>query len=204
MVNRFDLSLSWRWPIVGTIDLGRMTYGLCGGICYAALDHFQQELPLPAAIDLRFGTRWSRYLLKRQMDSFAWLQVPWRVLIWTLRRDADIAFLSLRREWPRARALLIQGQPVVLVVVRSRRCSQLTLNHQVVITAYEEDAAARRVTLWLYDPNYPSQEPTLQFALDDPPSALQGFHSTGEVDRGFFVQRYRSQRRGLPIGSCIR
>ena len=36
--NYFDFSLKFELPLAGAIDLGKIIYGLCGGMCFAALD----------------------------------------------------------------------------------------------------------------------------------------------------------------------
>ena len=191
---RHGLALANYFQRALPVRLGPLVYGLCGGMCFAALDYYHAGLPASAVGD--DPARLNRYLHKRQWASFGGPVVPWRTLVWSLRRDARIAALTRRREWPRVRARLECGEPVVLVLIRSRGWRHLTTNHQVVAAAYEEDAA-QQITLCVYDPNHPGQEPTLRFGLADSP-LLDGQHSTGEMDRGFFVQRYRPRHRGLP------
>jgi hypothetical protein len=197
--NRFEQTISFRLPIRGLVRFAQMAYGLCGGMCFAALDCYYAGLPVPSDSDSPgLGTRLGNYLHRHQLDSFCGPVVPWRVLTLASRRDARLATLARQRVWPQIRAQLSRGEPVVLVLIRSRGWSHLTTNHQVVVVTCEEDVTAQQITLWLYDPNHPGQEPTLRFALGDALLALHGLHSTGEVDRGFFVQRYRPRKRSLP------
>lgn len=195
LVNRFERALSLRLPVMGRLHVGSLAYGLCGGMCFAALDYYHAGLPVPAGSGGLEAL--SRYLHRRQWDSIRGPAVPWRTLVWSLRGDAHVAALTRRQEWPRLRAQMERGEPAVLVLMRSHGWRHLTSNHQVVAVACEEDEAAQQATLWLYDPNYPGQTPTLRFDLAESPQ-FDGQHSTGETDRAFFVQRYRPRRRGLP------
>ena len=88
-------------------------------------------------------------------------------------------------EWPKLRAALDRGQPVILCLVRSGGTSDLTENHQVVAIGYRW-AGGGHPTVFIYDPNHPEEEQTLTFSLDDPDS-IHGIESDGKSMRGFFV-----------------
>lgn len=185
---------------IGPIHCGarRIRYGLCGGMCYAALDYFHAGLPVPALYyPPARGTPLHRYLVRRQIDSWRYLWVPLRTLWWTVRSDRSAARAALRGELPRVLRRLDRGEPAVIVLVRVRR-GDPTANHQVVVTGYEREYATGRVRLMLYDPNHHGLEVAL--SLNEAPDSLDldAIQSTGEPVRGLFLLPYRPRRRGLP------
>lgn len=44
-VNFFEMKLPVKFelPLVGKVDLNRVVFGLCGGMCFAALDYFHAQ-----------------------------------------------------------------------------------------------------------------------------------------------------------------
>jgi len=182
-----------RWPAQ------RISYGLCGGMCYAALDYYHAGLPVPALYyPPAWGTALHRYLLRRQIDSWRWLWVPLRTLWWMVRSDRSAARATIRGELPRLLRRLDRGEPAVIVLIRVRR-SDPTLNHQVVVTGYEREPASGRVRLMLYDPNHHGLEVTLSLNEASDSAELDAAQSTGEPVRGLFLLPYRPRRRGLPV-----
>ncbi|MFO7697820.1 MAG: hypothetical protein R6X16_11790 [Anaerolineae bacterium] len=176
----------------------RISYGLCGGMCYAALDYFHAGLPVPSLYyPPVWGSPLHRYLLRRQIDSWRYLWVPLRTLWWMAATDRAVTRTTVRRELPRLLRKLDLGEPAVIVLVRVRR-GDPTLNHQVVVTGYEREVNAGRVRLALYDPNHHGVQVTLSLNADRESESLNAVQSTGEPVRGFFLLPYRPRRRGLP------
>ena len=197
--NYFDFSLEFELPLVGAIDLGEIVYGLCGGMCFAALDYFHAKV-LPAldtVID--DGSALYDYLLLRQLRSLAAPVVPLKILEWMIRDDLDVARRTASREFPKIRRRIAKGNPAVLLLIRAGGFSDPTQNHQVVATGYDLDEATQDVKIFLYDPNHPDEEPTLDMNLADPKHGIDLKQSTGEHLRGFFVLDYRPRKRGLPL-----
>lgn len=195
-VNRFALPFSTdiRLPIVGEIDLSKVVYGLCGGMCFAALDYFNSGKPMPAYTQVdQLPPGYLSYLWERQLDSLGLVVLP-RVIEWMLRSDKDVAVRVSRYEVPKLRRQLDQGKPVVLALVRGRGVEDPTQNHQVLVTGYDLDDATQQMALYLYEPNYPGMVPTLNLSLAHPSQGLQLTQSTGEVNRGFFVISYSPQQ----------
>jgi hypothetical protein len=189
----FPFSTSFKLPLVGQIDLGDIIYGLCGGMCFAALDYFYMDRHLPnyKRVD-QLPTRYLLYLWNRQLDSFGLLTVP-SVLEWMLRDDLDVALRTARYEVPKLRRSLDQSKPVVLALIRSKYGSSATQNHQVLATGYDFDERTRQMVIYLYDPNHPGITPTLSLNLTKPSQGIAIKQSTGEGLRGFFIIRYKPE-----------
>ncbi len=189
---------NWFERAFGPGGRWRLAYGLCGGMCFAALDYWRAGVPIPGGREApQRGALWA-YLVRRQIDS---LSLPWgavRILWWVLGRDERLMTWSLGRELERLRANLRRGEPTVLILVRKARLTSLTENHQVVATALEEDEQAQVATIRLYDPNFPGEEKAIEIhrGASSPGEALR--EATGEPLRGFYVARYRPRRKGLP------
>jgi len=166
--------------------------GLCGGMCYAALDDYcAGRTPSDAPAPPPPNTPLYRHLLRRQIDSLAGLRVPLRVLAAMWRGDGRLQAMAID-EFARLSILLEQGTPTPLVLIRARRVSDPTANHQVLAVGYRWEPATLRATIALYDPNHPLEEPELTFTVA-PGGRIAGLaQSTGEPLRGFFVAPYRS------------
>lgn len=189
----FPFSATFKLPFVGQVDLGDVIYGLCGGMCFAALDYFYTDHPVPGYKRVEeINTRYLLYLWNRQLDSFGLLTIP-TVLEWMLRDDLDVALRTARYEVPKLRRSLDQKKPVVLALIRSKHGASATQNHQVLATGYEYDEGTRRMTISLYDPNHPGMTPTLSLNLTKPSQGIDIKQSTGEALRGFFVIRYKAE-----------
>jgi hypothetical protein len=193
------------WPSGPTVRLGPLdpriigvgdaSTGLCGGIVYTIADMFAAHLPVPpdreppANGSPRFNS-----IVRRQVESLAWLTVP--VRFWLRMAvggsfGGDRARSTLEGEWPKAKAWLDSGRlaPIGLIRVAAVNPRDLTKNHQVVAWGYLEDGQG--VTLRLYDPNWPDRDDvTATIALDNAlrPTGLS--QSTGESLLGWFVLPY--------------
>ncbi|MBC7255238.1 MAG: hypothetical protein H5T66_03930 [Chloroflexi bacterium] len=176
----------------------KISYGLCGGMCFAALDYWHAGIPIPGVEEApQKGALWA-YLVRRQIDS---LSLPWgiiRILWWMLQRDERLLEWTLGRELVRLGTCIARGEPVVLVLVRKVRLASITENHQVVAIALEEDERAQEAMISLYDPNSPGKVSAIVIhrAASTPAEALR--EATDEPLRGFYVARYRPRRKGLP------
>lgn len=194
--NHYDCSLSLNPPFVKSVTLGPVVYGLCGGMCYAALDYYYAGLPVPDRTTVpRLGDGLYRYLWKRQIDSFQLPMGPLRILRWMFREDEAVARSTIQKEFLKLRNSIARLQPVVLLMIYARSWEDPTRNHQVVAVGYDLDEAAQQATVFLYDPNYPGKEPKLHLDLQSP--SVMFVQSTGETPRGFFLQNYRPKKKGL-------
>ena len=196
-VNFFQFSFEFRLPLLRPVDLGRIIFGLCGGMCFAALDYFHADVDvLPLDTQPPRGTRLYAYLWRRQLRSLVMPKVPLKILEWMVRSDEDLAERTAGAEFTKAKRKIDRGEPAVLLLIRAGGMTSPTQNHQVVATGYELDEASGEVEVFLYDPNHPDEEPHISFNLD--PEKGGPSQSTEEPLRGFFVLDYAPRKRGLP------
>ena len=169
----------------------RWTYGLCGGLCYAALDHWAAGLPIPLDQDpahLRPSLR--AYLRRRQLASMAPRHLA-ALARWLLMANASAEQRVFAHTVPPLCAALDSGRPTPLMLIRTRGLVRPWDNHQVVAHGYWRNPATGALHVQVYDPNHPRQ--TVEITLDPPGEA--GSHrlsqSTGEPLRGLFPIGYR-------------
>jgi hypothetical protein len=191
-VNSFAFSREFKLPFLAhPIDLGHLAYGLCGGMSFAALDYFNAGNPVPKqGVVPNAGTALYQYLMNRQIDSLSLPVVPLKIIEWMLRPDPEVGSLTAQREFPKLRRRLDGNTPAVLALVRAQGIADPTQNHQVVARGYDFDETTKQVTIYLYDPNHPGQEPTLTMNFARPSQGINPTQSTGEPLRGFFVLDY--------------
>ena len=199
----FHFSNAWpHGPTVriGPIDprivgIGDAADGLCGGMVYTAADLFLAGVPVPPDREpFANGSPRFNAIVRRQVESLAWLTVPVRYWLRSALGGSfggDRARQTLEREWPKAKRELDAGRVVLIGLIRvaSMDPRQLTMNHQVMAWGYAEDG--RGVTLNLYDPNWPDRDDvTITIQLDPAfrPTGLS--QSTGEPLLGWFVLPY--------------
>lgn len=196
--NYFELSLDLELPLIGKVDLEDLVYGLCGGMCYGALDYFYAGLLTPQQRTIpQPDTPLHSYLWKRQLDSLR-PTVLVKIMEWMVRSDTDVAQLTAGREFLKLRRRLEKGQPVVLLLIRAGGLANPTLNHQVVARGYELDDLTQQALIHVYDPNYPGEAPHISLSLANSSQGIDIHESTGDPLRGFFVLEYSPRKRALP------
>jgi hypothetical protein len=184
--NRFPSVPDITIPIpFGKLQFGDASNGLCGGMVFAALDHFLAGRPIPAAktpptTGMLFDT-----MVRRLLNSF---NLPLGILNYIVLMQPDYpddetrsgrrfaphgrAWQTLRVEWPIIKQILDAGTPcpLGLVRVKSKQLSKLGQNHQVLATGY--DVCDDVLTLFIYDPNHPDRDDlTLSLSLAAPEQA---------------------------------
>lgn len=206
-----------RWPPGPTVRLGPFdprvvgvgdaSAGLCGGMVATVRDLFEAGIAPPQdAEPPANGTPRFRAIVRRQVQSLAWGRVPIRYwdlqafrpdpphgLAALLRREPP-RVVAVEREWPRVRAAIETGVLPIVGLVRVAGWSPrlLTVNHQVLAYAFEEDEAGFRVGV--YDPNHPGRDDVELRAeiapADGRPTRerIRLLQSTGEPLLGFFRQ----------------
>ncbi|HJS29919.1 MAG TPA: hypothetical protein VJ768_09865 [Anaerolineales bacterium] len=195
-VNRFQVPFSVMFPLpfVSPINLDKVIYGLCGGMCFGALDYYRAGKAVPAVNRVDdIENRFLLYLWDRQLDSLR-LPAVLRVMEWMLIDDSTVASRVSQREVPKVKRRIDKGSPAVLALIRTKGVSSPTQNHQVMVVGYDYDAESKDLVFQLYDPNHPGKAPTLSMNLTKPSHGLQLSQSTGENLRGFFVLDYNPQR----------
>jgi hypothetical protein len=151
----------------GEIRLGDASAGLCGGMAFAALDHWRAGVAPPTERPGQ-GERLYRFIVDRLIDSwhlptgvvqyYQWMNLPdadtsFNVFGRRVLTERGLGWRTIRTQWPQVRADLKRGVPVPLgvVTVASRDPRDLAANHQVL--AFGHSTEGSRVTLKVYDPN---------------------------------------------------
>jgi murein DD-endopeptidase MepM/ murein hydrolase activator NlpD len=189
--NYFEIKLpaKFQLPLVGAVDLNDVVFGLCGGMCFAALDYFHTHHLLPKYKSPKEIDNWLfTYLCERQIDSLQ-ISVLIKLIDWMTSGDDALAARMLKNEIPKLRRSLDKDEPCVLCLVRTQGLNNPTHNHQVVATGYEIDDSGEWITFNLYDPNHPDDAPTLTAGLNREGFSIR--QSTGEALRGFFLVPYK-------------
>jgi len=190
--NVFDFSFDFGLPLVGSVDLGDLAFGLCGGMCFASLDYFHSGRSIPRELTPPLqSSDLYLYLVQRQLESLSLPAGVLRVLEWMVLSDTEVGRRTASKEFPKLRRWLGRGQPVVLALIRQGGASDPTRNHQVVARAYHYNETTRRADIRLYDPNHPNQEPFLRIDCSSPATGISAAQSSGEPLRGFFLMDYR-------------
>jgi hypothetical protein len=145
--------------------------GLCGGMAYAALDHWRSKTPLPRganAADQPTRTSPAPAVLRdliwrRLLDSLTFGGVLQRTLEWTLLLNQVPAFLGggagrllrdTQAEWNLVKAHIDAGEPWPIGLVYSGR--DVWNQHQVLVYGYEDNGDGTG-KLYVYDCNKPHQ-----------------------------------------------
>jgi len=193
-VNSFQLPAALQHILpsrsASHLGLSDLLYGLCGGMCFAALDYFHAGKPVPDVwradeiSDALFS-----HLVTRQVDSLR-RGVVLKVLAWMARSDISLARSVAGWEAAKVRAQVDAGQPPVLALIRVKGLSDPMCNHQVLATGYDYDPDTKEMAIQLYDPNHPARTPYLTMNLTRPSEGIRLTQSTGEPLRGFFVIAY--------------
>lgn len=168
-VNSFKGSpLPGPFAALGGLVGAPASFGLCGGMSFAAADFFLAQRPIPStsSIPMR-GQPLYDYIYQRQTDSLGpsielaadfsrWMDLP--------DQGLSSAGAFTLGELPPMIDRLARGEPVVLglVLTDSRTSREPWHNHQVLaMRAVFDDEPARGVggcRFEIYDPNYPAAD----------------------------------------------
>ena len=159
-------------PGVVSLGIGDASNGLCGGMVFAARDHFEAGLAISPATTAPSEGPLFEYLVDRLFDSFELPNGPVRYLrlMSPLLSDGETVWSRLgiaphgriwrivHEEWPLVRAEIDAGHPSPLGLVRIRSADpfDLKVNHQVLAYGYGLEGSA--LILRLYDPNRPGDD----------------------------------------------
>ena len=166
-VQGFRFPNTWPSQPARTIDLGPLRIpigdtgrGLCGGMAFAARDRWERHEPgstlpgPPPPTDPLF-----KEVVDRQFASFGpWFSVPLRFWFASAGSQLGRDRATTTKAWPAIKADIDAGNPSMLGLVRRAGWNPLALGlgHQVVAYRYEETPT--RVSIWIYDPNYPGND----------------------------------------------
>ena len=159
-------------PGVVSLGIGDASNGLCGGMAFAARDHFEAGLPIPSDTTSPSEGPLFEYLVDRLFDSFELPNGPARYLrlmnpllsdgetVWSRMGIAPHGRIwrMVHEEWPRVRAEIDAGRPSPLGLVRVRSADPFDLKHNHQVLAYGYAIEGSALTLRLYDPNRPGDD----------------------------------------------
>jgi hypothetical protein len=188
---------TWRDMVFGAVK----SRGRCGGMVFAALDHFLAGVVPPAGSDPGalpvHDSPLARYIWRRQIGSLGvrFGANLWRFALLTYLPSAGpqgVAAVTRRELLPLFDSLRA-GRPAPLGMVSAISLRHLVRNHQVL--AYAAEFGERRVTVRIYDPNHPRRDDiVLDVPIDPSGPVIERIGARVIRWRGFFVSRYRSQR----------
>jgi hypothetical protein len=197
----FHFPNSFTNRVVSILGHDVTTKGRCGGMAYAALDYRYRGNPIPRYYQANFAPQsvppdghWlADYIYKRLMDSFHADSAD-KFVTWTLASDHEttlggkgVTRWTKEEELPKLRGRINSRNYAILGLIKATSLTNIGDNHQVVAYGYDDDAASRRSTVYVYDNRYPDREMTLSSTPDNPHFNA----SNGEIWRGFFLQDYR-------------
>jgi hypothetical protein len=161
---------------VASLNIGDAANGLCGGMSFTLADLHRAGLPGgPDARPAYESPRYT-YIVQRQIDSFQDGVVPLRfyTLMSPVRAERETwleqllgrfgvdrhsrTWTMIQVEWPTIRKQLDSGQLAAIGLVRtvSADPNQLSHNHQVLAWGYDLDGT--KVSLRIWDPNFPRDD----------------------------------------------
>jgi hypothetical protein len=211
-------------PMIGKVNVGHTSYGLCGGMSYAALDSFFNHAKAPVTTDTPVsGTELRSYVYNRQMDSLRdndaalvrqlveWIGRPNK----TAGGVTGVHVLSHRQFLHKISTELDAGRPTPLVLVEANLSVAELLsmnklkgvfdqNHQVLAVGYHlhrnwNNHGNDEWDIDVYDPNMPDHFQTLHSAMGietEQDATMMG--PTNKVHtgkfRGFFRSSYAASK----------
>lgn len=202
----------FQFGALATLTVGDVANGLCGGMTFVVADCFGAGLEAPPdTVAPPNGSALMSAIVARQLDSFDGGRVPLRFYSLALpirprsetgwaralgRLGVDLhsrTSVMVTREWPRVRRLLDAGRLVPMGLVRSISWNpaDLARNHQVLAWGYDLDGD--RLTLHVYDPNWPADDDvTLTLDIGNPDDEDPPVYSkAGGPVVAFFKAPYR-------------
>jgi hypothetical protein len=189
--NNFPPQPLFRVPLAG-LPIGNAARGLCGGMVFAARDHFERGTPPPDDREPpELGSALFGYLVRRLFHSFDLPWGPLRYYRWMAAHDRAVMRHTVALQWPHVRRALDAGRLAALGLIRPRSRNPLRLgeNHQVLAWGYDLDEVSGALSIAVYDPNHAGRDDvTLALNLREPAGILS---ATGEPFRGFFHAPYR-------------
>ncbi|MEH7118358.1 hypothetical protein V7128_13160 [Neobacillus vireti] len=192
------------------IPIGNASYGLCGGMIYAAIDFFEAKMSVPANLTAPSSGPLFQYIVNRQIESF---DLPFGLMKYIVLMNPFLsdhetnasklraaphgrAWRMMKVEWPRIKNDLDNGKlsPLGLVRVKSLNPFEIRRHHQVLAYGYEWNE--NNLIIHIYDPNFPNDDDvTLSLNMVNPETTTSVFHSkSSEPIFSFFRTDYKFTR----------
>ncbi len=178
-----------RTPL-GPVGIGNAARGLCGGMVFAALDHWHAGIPPPAGRPAP-GSAHYRFIVRRLIDSWNIPAGVLRYYRWMTLPPGGPAERTTSIWWPRVRAALDRGRPVPLGLVTVASADPLLLGHNHQVAAFCYEISDGTVRLSVYDPNRgPADDVAIIIPAGDRPAEFPHNLGLDRPVRGFFPARY--------------
>ena len=167
--NRFPSGPYFRFGPFGPtlFGLNDAAGGMCGGMSWLVRERFVAKAPVPPDREPPAnGSPLFRTLLDRQLRSLEWFRTP--VAFWwngAFGSDRTIR-LSREREWPRIRERIDRGELTMTGLIRHQSLNPLELRRSHQVLAYGYAIEGDRISLRLYDPNWPDRD-DVTIEMDD-------------------------------------
>ncbi|MGH2736284.1 MAG: hypothetical protein ACRDKZ_11940 [Actinomycetota bacterium] len=191
------------------------SYGLCGGMAFAALDFFKSDAQIPRGDgpddipnrDTPEGAALRSYLWTRLIDSLEPNLATFLGWMAKLHLVPDVLFLDggadalrddSRKQWATLKRHLDKGEPWPIGLIGATR--DPFNNHQVLACGYAMGSS--RATIYVYDMNCPGRTNTIRINLEGDELAASGSESCAGkrgVLRGFFCERYSHKTPDLEV-----
>jgi hypothetical protein len=170
------------------------TRGRCGGMAFAALDHWHHQIPVPDRDTLPpDGDPLADYIYARLHTSMLDNWTKFVLFMHTPDHRTPLGGIGVSRtvrekELPKLIALLDQGAPQPLGLTQARDLGGLAHDHQVVAYGYEQDATKTRIFIW--DNRFGRREDVLEFTTKYVEKDRFIQQSDGSRWRGLFAEKY--------------
>jgi len=183
------------------IPIGNASYGLCGGMIFAAMDYFEAKIPIPSNPTAPSSGPLFEYIVNRQLDSFhlPFGLMKYMVLMNPFLSDTETlashgrGWRMMNEEWPKIKMDLDNGKlsPLGLIRAKSLNPFEIRRHHQVL--AYGYDLHENQLSIFVYDPNFPNDDGvTLSLKMGKPDSTTSVFHSkSAEPIYSIFKTEYK-------------
>lgn len=178
--------------------------GRCGGMAFASLDYYFNNLTVPHCPPAELSPEGvpydehplAKYIHKRLFDSFL-KESAFRFVSWTIHDDDPNLLFKGVRHWTRheqfdeLKQSIDAGKPVPLGLVGATNLFDIGgKNHQVVAYGYGYDAETEKMSVLIYDNNYPQRECIVYASPEDKLFKQSIPDASPYYWRGFFVQDY--------------
>ncbi len=177
------------------IPVGHASFGLCGGMVYAARDYYEAHVALPQCEELDLSSSLGDFIKKRQVDSVINTTDLFTYSLQTISGDRNSDYAMCVTEWSKIKATIDGNHPATLglILTKSYNPLDITKNHQILAYSYSiiDEDIGRKISIGFYDPIYPKRNDLLlEFNVDD---AATPIHTNDPSLHGHIYAFFESQ-----------
>lgn len=177
-----------------------LSFGICGGMCFAALDYYHYKNDRVFPKHTRIPKRLMPFLARRQLASLRRVWPP-KLREWMGMDENERRRRTGEESLPEVTLGIDQDTEAVLCMIQGGGNNRITKNHVVVACAYEPwftDASGKQMTrIYGYDPNQ-GDEQHLKIEIEKEETASGPIYklekSDGQDLWGFYVIGYEDKR----------